>query len=70
MTSQIEWVQTDPLLTKPQAAEYLSMSLRMIDRLISQRQIAVVHIGRAVRIRRSELDSYIQAHTAPAGRLS
>lgn len=60
------WQQTDPLLTKQQASDYLTMSPRTIDKLINTRQLAVVHIGRSVRIRKSQLDAYLAANTSPA----
>lgn len=59
--------QDDPLLPPRLAGEYLGAGERMARRLIANREVAVVRVGRHVRIRRSELDRYLAEHTTPAG---
>jgi excisionase family DNA binding protein len=51
----------DKLLTVGEAAERLGTSPRFPRRLISERRIAFVHIGRHVRIPESALDSFVAA---------
>jgi excisionase family DNA binding protein len=53
----------DHLLTVEQAAERLGTTVRFPRRLIEERRIAFVKIGRHVRIRESELDAYVAANT-------
>jgi excisionase family DNA binding protein len=49
------------LLTVEAAAERLSTSPRFIRRLIAERRIEFVKVGRHVRIRESVLDDFIQS---------
>jgi excisionase family DNA binding protein len=49
------------LLTVEAAAERLSTSPRFIRRLIAERRIEFVKVGRHVRIRESVLDEFIQS---------
>ena len=58
----------DPLFTKDQLAEYLSISGRTARVLIEERRLDVVAIGRSLRVRRSTADRYILACTQPATR--
>lgn len=51
------------LLNKSESAHYLGATLRSIQHLISTGQLEVVHLGRAVRIRRSDLDRIIEHGT-------
>lgn len=51
----------DRLLTVEAAAERLSTSPRFIRRLIAERRIEFVKVGRHVRIRESVLDAFIQS---------
>ena len=52
------------LLTKAEAADYLGATVRTVQHMITTGQIAAVHLGRAVRIRRSDLDRAIANGTA------
>lgn len=54
---------TDPLLTVDQAAERLGTTARFPRRLITERRIAFVKVGRHVRIAESVLFAYIKANT-------
>ncbi|MFF9781469.1 excisionase family DNA-binding protein [Streptomyces nigrescens] len=51
------------LLTVEQVAERLGTSVRFPRRLISERRITFVHVGRHVRIPEGELEDFIAHHT-------
>jgi excisionase family DNA binding protein len=51
----------DTLLTVDQAAKRLGTSARFVRRLIFERRIAFVKVGRHVRIASSDLDAFIAA---------
>ena len=51
----------DPLLTVAQAGDYLGTGERFVRRLITQRRITYVKIGKFVRLPRSALDDFIEA---------
>ena len=53
--------QHDQLLTVAQAGDYLGTGERFIRRLIAQRRITYVKLGKYVRLQRSTLDAYIAA---------
>lgn len=53
--------QRDQLLTVAQAGDYLGTGERFIRRLIAQRRISYVKLGKYVRLQRSTLDAYIAA---------
>ena len=52
---------TDRLLTVEAAAEHLSTSVRFVRRLIAERRIEFVKVGRHVRISESALAEFIDA---------
>lgn len=54
---------TDRLLTVEQAAERLGTTVRFPRRLIEERRITFVKVGRHVRIPESALDAYVAANT-------
>jgi len=55
---------TCEILTSGEAAGYLSVSLRQFWRLVADQQISVVRIGkRCVRVRRAELERFLEAST-------
>lgn len=56
-------IMSDPLLTVEQAAERLGTTVRFPRRLIAERRIAFVKIGRHVRIAESALAEYIAGNT-------
>ena len=58
--------RTDTLLTYQQAAEVLGTAPTFVERLVSDRRIAFVKLGHLVRIRRSDLDSYLEKARIPA----
>ncbi len=57
-----------PLLTVAQAGEYLGTGERFIRRLITERRISHVSVGRYVRLERSALD--VPSHQVGARRLT
>ena len=60
----------DRLLTVEEAAERLGTSTRFVRRLIFERRIAFVKVGRHVRIASSDLDAYIRAGRVEVGPIS
>ncbi len=67
----------DPLLTVDQAGDVLGTGPRFPRRLIAERRIRFVHVGRHVRIPESALIEYLVANTveptprpAPRGRVA
>ena len=59
----------DTLLSVEQAAERLGTSVRFVRRLVFQRRIAYVKVGRHVRIAAHDLDAFIAASRVDAGEL-
>lgn len=51
---------TPLLLSVPDAAKTLAISVRAFYRLIDSRQIETVHIGRAVRIPAPALEAFVE----------
>ncbi|WP_424918812.1 helix-turn-helix domain-containing protein [Streptomyces sp. wa1064] len=56
---------TDPLLTVEQAAERLGTGVRFIRRLVQERRIRYVKLGKPVRIPESAIAAYIDERTVP-----
>lgn len=54
------------LLTVEQAAEYLGTGERFVRRLIAQRRIPFIKLGKHVRLERSALDHFIDAGRVPS----
>jgi excisionase family DNA binding protein len=54
-------VNADRLCSCAEAAEYLSTGERFVRRLVAERRIAYVKVGKFVRIPRSELDRFISS---------
>ena len=55
----------DHLLTIGQAGEYLGTGERFIRRLVAQRRIPYIKLGKYVRLQRSALDAFIEAGRVP-----
>ena len=53
--------QHNQLLTVAQAGDYLGTGERFVRRLIAQRRITYVKLGKYVRLQRSTLDDFIEA---------
>ena len=58
----------DTLLSVEQAAERLGTSARFVRRLIAERRIAYVKVGRHVRICEHDLSNYVATSRVEAGR--
>ena len=59
----------DSLLTPQEAADRLGTSLRFVRRLIFERRIPFIRVGRHVRIAARDLDAFIAAGRVEAGSL-
>jgi excisionase family DNA binding protein len=60
----------DRLLTPQEAAERLGTSLRFVRRLVFERRIPFIKIGRHVRIAAGDLDAFIAAGRVEVGAMS
>jgi excisionase family DNA binding protein len=58
-------IDADELLTAGQAGEYLGTGERFVRRLIAERRIPYVKLGRPVRLQRSALDAFIASGRVP-----
>ncbi len=56
----------DELLTVEQAGEYLGTGERFIRRLVAQRRVSYVKLGKYVRLQRSALSGVHQSGVRPA----
>jgi excisionase family DNA binding protein len=56
---------TDQLMTPSQAGDYLHTGERFIRRLIAERRIDYIKLGRHVRAQRSVLDAFIDSGRVP-----
>ena len=63
-----ETAELDTLLSVEQAAERLGTSVRFVRRLVFERRIAYVKVGRHVRIAGRDLDAFIAAGRVDARR--
>lgn len=57
----------DTLLTVDQTAERLGTSVRFVRRLVAERRIAYVKLGRHVPITAADLDAFIRAGRVEGG---
>jgi excisionase family DNA binding protein len=55
----------DELLTPSQAGDYLRTGERFVRRLIAERRISYVKLGKYVRLQRSALDAFIESGRVP-----
>ena len=57
------------IITKPNlfdvagAADYMNIKVRQVRRMIEQRSIPVIKIGKHVRIAQADIDSYLRSNT-------
>ncbi|MGH9117140.1 MAG: helix-turn-helix domain-containing protein [Acidimicrobiales bacterium] len=58
------------LLTVAEAADYLSVSVRFVRRIIHERRIPVVSLGRHVRLAEADLEAFVAAGRQPAASTS
>ena len=57
---------TTSLLTVAEAGDYLGTGERFIRRLVAQRRIPYIKLGKYVRLQRSALDAFIAAGRVPS----
>ena len=60
--------ELDTLLSVEQAAEHLGTSVRFVRRLVFERRIAYVKVGRHVRISEHDLSNYVATGRVEADR--
>jgi excisionase family DNA binding protein len=61
------WGERDgKLLTPEEAGWYLGCTERQVRRLIAERKLARVKVGKLVRVKIDDLDAYIDAQRVPA----
>ena len=60
-TIGIPYADTDELLTPSQAGDYLCTGERFVRRLIAERRIDYIKLGKHVRLQRSALDAFIRS---------
>lgn len=53
---------SDSILTIQEAAEVLTISVSSLRRLIHDQEIPVIRIGQSVRLRRVDLDAFVDGH--------
>ena len=54
------------LLSYEEAADALGVAPSFVERLVAQRRITFIQLGRYVRFRRSDLDEFVVASRVPA----
>ena len=64
--AQAESSSTDTLLTAVEVARYLKLSKSKVYYLISTKRIPHVKIGKNVRVRRTDLETWLEAKTQKA----
>ncbi len=52
----------DPILTVRQVADYLQLSKSKVYYMIQRRKIPYIRLGKNVRIRKSDLERWIESH--------
>lgn len=63
MPEQLTLFDPDPLLDKRQVAQRLNVGPRFVERLIAEKRIAYVKVGRHVRVHDSAVNRYILKNT-------
>jgi excisionase family DNA binding protein len=56
----------DKLLTIPEFAEHLRVTVAMVRRMVLEKRVSIIKIGRLVRVPHSELERLIAEGTRPA----
>ena len=64
-----ETIAKPNLLNVADAAWYMNINIRQVRRMIEQRVIPVIKIGKHVRIAQADIDSYLKANTREAREL-
>ena len=63
MTSSMEWLSTKD------ASEYIGVTLRTLYKLIDEGFIPAYKIGRVIRVKKEDVDSYLQSTKIKPGEL-
>ena len=63
MPEQLALFDPDALLDKHQVAQRLNVGPRFVERLIAEKRIAYVKVGRHIRIKSSTLAQFVDSHT-------
>ena len=70
MNTQLALFDPDPLLDKHQVAERLNVGPRFVERLITEKRIPYVKVGRHVRVRTTSIEAFIRTQTVGTSSLS
>ena len=63
---QQQLFEPDPLVDKEAAARLLGVEFTLLNRLVSEKRITYVKVGRKVRFRISVIEAYVIANTVSA----
>lgn len=63
MPEQLTLFDPDPLLDKRQVAQRLNVGPRFVERLVAEKRIPYVKVGRHVRVRASAIEHFITANS-------
>lgn len=63
MPEQLTIFDPDPLLDKRQVAQRLNVGPRFVERLIAEKRIPYVKVGRHVRVRSSTIEQFLRLNT-------
>ena len=63
MPEQLTLFDPDPLLDKHQVAQRLNVGPRFVERLIAEKRIPYVKVGRHVRVRSSTIEQFLRLNT-------
>jgi excisionase family DNA binding protein len=61
-TAELTWTPDLQLLTASEAAQLLKVSPKTVYVMIEREEIATVRFGRSVRIRKEDLEDFINSH--------
>jgi excisionase family DNA binding protein len=61
-TAELTWTPDLQLLTASEAAQLLKVSPKTVYVMIAREEIASVHFGKSVRIRKEDLENFINSH--------
>jgi len=65
ITSDHDWADTGPLLSRSEAAERLAVSKSTIYRLIRSGELPAYKVGHGIRVAQTDLENYIRAQPPP-----
>ena len=62
----IDATPASELLTIPEVADFLKVSVSLVRRLQQQRRIPFIKVGGSVRFERSDIDAYLKKRKVPS----